>query len=239
MKDITDIDHTGLATLEIFNEAKKFNAWMYSKIANYVGNSVLEIGSGIGNITELISADLVYATDFSKHYVSILKEKFSNNLNISPRYFDITKINSANFEQNIDTIICLNVLEHIEDDDSALNNINTILDMNGFLLLLVPFSNSLYCETDRLLGHYRRYSIETLSSVVQRNGFSVIKIFHFNLFGGIGWYINGKIFNQSKLSGSSINLFEKLVPIFKVIESVRMPFGASLICIAKKNQQTD
>ena len=235
MEDITQLDKAGFATLEILNEAKKFNAWMYSKISANVGNSVLEIGSGIGNITELISSKFIYATDFSNHYIRILEKRFSNESNINVMHFDITNFNGENFKHQIDTVICLNVLEHIDNDLLAIKNIYRILDTGGYLLLLVPYSNLLFCEMDRLLGHFRRYSKKSLSNLIRNSGFTLIELSHFNLFGGIGWFVNGKVLRQKILSGSSVNLFEKLVPIFRVLEFLKIPFGASLICTAKKN----
>jgi ubiquinone/menaquinone biosynthesis C-methylase UbiE len=229
-------DQVGFKALQKLSDAKKFNKWMYSKITQYIRGNVLEIGAGIGNLTELIKSDRLYPTDISSNYLSILMKKFSNKNNIFPFKLDISTSYQIPIQEKINTIVCLNVLEHIEDDNKALKNMRNILATNGTLIILVPFSNLLYSNLDHLLGHFRRYTKRTLTNVVQSNGFEVNKIFYFNFFGGVGWFISGKFLKKKELSKKSILVFEKLVPFFKLLESMGSPFGASLICIAKKTK---
>ncbi len=232
------MDETGYLTLELLNEAKGFNEWMYSKIETYIGTNVLEIGSGIGNLTANIKAQKIYATDYSEEYVAILKDKFRDNKRIIPSHLDISQ-SKANIVDNIDTIVCLNVLEHIEDHYSAVRNMNKSLIPGGTLILLVPYSNILYSKLDELLGHFRRYTKKKLAGVVESGGFTVKKMFYFNLPGGIGWFVRGKILKEKTLSKTSIQAFEKLIPLFKIIEWFGVPFGASLICVASKIKEVE
>jgi SAM-dependent methyltransferase len=233
MSEIVDV--VGQETLEAFAAAPKFNRWLYSKFARYVGYNVLEIGAGLGNITECINAGRIIATDYSDGYVDFLTDKFAARAEVMVWKYDLVDTNIDLFaDKSIDTVICSNVLEHVEDDRKALQNLHGILAENGRLVLLVPYSMALYCEYDRLLGHYRRYTRRGLRQVLEENHFVVRRMFLFNFFGGIGWFVTGKILKRSTLAPRSIALFETLVPLLQVIEKWGVPFGASLVCVAEK-----
>ncbi len=208
-------DLVGERTLESFSETPRFNRWLLSKLSWGLGKTVLEIGSGIGNLTELIQAERIYASDFSQYYVDALKEKFAGRQDITPLRYDVLDANTGSLLQlKIDSILCSNVLEHVPEPDLALRNLFTILQPGGRLHLLVPFSPVLYCELDRQLGHYCRYTRHTLRERVVRAGFAVEKLFVFNFFGGVGWFVNGKLRGHHELDPDAVLLFDKLVSFF-------------------------
>ncbi len=229
-------DVVGYQTLEAFNDAPKFNRWLYDTMSPFVGSSVLEIGSGIGNITSLIKAEKILATDYSEQYVAVLKQKFAGDSRIRIERLDAGDGGDFRKLKNtpVDTILCSNVLEHIKDDQATVHNFFQVLCPGGRLLLLVPFSEKLYCGYDEELGHFRRYSRRSVRAVVEKNGFTVEKIFLFNFFGGIGWFLLGKVLKRRQLNGGAIGLYEKFVPVFSLLEKFGTPFGASVICIARK-----
>jgi len=234
--ELTQEDMVGENALMAFSEAPRFNDWLYRKIEPYVGHRILEIGAGIGNLTGCIRAEKVIATDYSDVYLNVLRGKFVSAAHITIDRFDLSGDDPSRFSsEQIDTVICLNVLEHVEDDDAGVRLIRNVLIPGGRLLLLVPYSQALYCDYDKQLGHYRRYTRTSVRDVVSRNGFTVERVFLFNLFGGIGWYVTGKIFHRSHLNPGSIRAFERFVPLFQRIEFFGAPFGASVICIARKN----
>jgi len=234
--DLPRQDKVGENTLLAFSEAPRFNHWLYRKIEPYVGNRILEIGAGIGNLTGCIHAEKIIATDYSDVYLNVLRGKFASTAQITIDRFDLSDDDPSRFSsEKIDTVICLNVLEHVKDDDAGVRLINDVLIPGGRLLLLVPYSQALYCDYDKQLGHYRRYTRTSVRDVVSRNGFTVERVFLFNLFGGIGWYVTGKIFHESHLNPGSIRAFERFVPLFQRIEFFGAPFGASVICIARKD----
>lgn len=231
-----DYDAIGEDALLALSEAPKFNRWMFTKIRQYIGDRVLEVGAGIGNITKWIRAEKIFATDCSDRRVDTLREKFVSAPHVTVDRFNLAGEDRSRFSsEKIDTVLCLNVLEHIEKDDESVRLMSDLLVPSGRLILLVPFSQTLYCEIDRQLGHFRRYSRERIREVVSGNGFTVERIFLFNLFGGIGWYVHGKIFRGSKLNPGLVHAFEKFVPLFRIIEFCGTPFGASIVCIARKN----
>jgi len=234
--DLPQQDMVGEDALLAFSEAPRFNHWLYSKIEPYVGHRILEIGAGIGNLTRCISAEKIIATDYSDRHLNTLRRKFVSAAHITIARFDLSGDDPSRFSsEQLDTVICLNVLEHVEDDDAGVRLLRDVLIPGGRLILLVPYSQALYCDYDKQLGHFRRYTRANVRDVVKRNGFTVERVFLFNLFGGIGWYVTGKIFHRSHLNSGSIQIFERFVPLFQRIEFFGAPFGASVICIARKD----
>jgi SAM-dependent methyltransferase len=234
--DLPQQDTVGEDALLAFSEAPRFNQWLYRKIEPYVGHRIIEIGAGIGNLTGYIRAETVIATDYSDRYLNVLRGKYVSAAHITIDRFDLSGDDPTRFSsEQIDTVICLNVLEHVEDDDAGVRLMRDVLSPGGRLLLLVPYSQALYCNYDKQLGHFRRYTRTSVRDVVSRNGFTVERVFLFNFFGGLGWYVTGKIFHKSHLNPGSVRAFERFVPLFQRIEFFGTPFGASVICIARKD----
>jgi len=233
--DGSRFDAVGEETLRALSEAPRFNRWLYAKVERYVGRKVLEVGAGTGNITECIRAERVVATDRSARYLGILRRKFASDPHVTVLEFDLSGGDPSRFApEGIDTVLCLNVLEHVEDDAACVRRMSGLLVPSGRLVLLVPYAPSLYCGIDRELGHFRRYSRNSVREVVSRNGFVVERVFLFNLFGGIGWFVRGKVFGDSRLRPGPIRAFERLVPLFRIAECLGTPFGASVVCIGRK-----
>ncbi len=236
-----EIDVVGYRTLETFSKATKFNKWLYSKFSNYVGQRVLEIGSGIGNLTVCINSKEIYATDYSDYYIEILKQRFIEKHNITVQKLDARRekdFRSLKAYGTFDTVICCNVLEHIKEDDMVIQNFNDSLVEQGNLILLVPFSQWLYCNYDRNLGHCRRYYRKDCINLLTAHNFVLERIFLFNFFGGAGWLVFGKLLRQEHIGSSLMGVYDKCVPVFSLIEKYGTPFGASIICIAKKSKKT-
>jgi SAM-dependent methyltransferase len=159
---------SGKKILENLAGAKKFTAWLYEKLKPYfkTGN-ILEIGSGNGTYSEKIikdfSASHIFLSDLDQELLSALKNKFSNNTNISLLKLDIARRDSFNFfPSGIDTAVAINVLEHVKQDTEALKNIYDRLNAGGRFIVLVPAHKFLYNAIDKAVGHYRRYSRQEL-----------------------------------------------------------------------------
>lgn len=231
----------GYSALERIAEAPRFNEWMYNTIRPYLLGDILEVGCGIGNISSYVIKDKksITLSDYDANYISLLKIRFGG----SPYVKNIIELDLARtafkkelapFAGSFDTIYLLNVLEHIEDDITAVNNLYYLLKPGGRLIVLVPSYRCLYSDMDRLLGHYRRYTISSLTQVIQKNKLHVIKAFHFNLLGMAGWYWN-KIFKQAEISQEKMNLFNKLVPVGKLLDKLFLnKVGLSTIIVAGK-----
>jgi len=198
----------------------------------------LEIGSGIGNITKLLfDRDLVIATDVEPKYLALLKNTFGKYKKFVIDHLDIPRAEIDRYRSyHIDSVICFNVLEHIEQDETALRKIFDLLDPGGRFLLLVPSHPWLYGSLDQHLGHHRRYRKKELRNTLEAMGFRVIYLKYFNRIGILGWFLNGKILRKKRLSSFQLSIFNLLVPIFKLETFFPLPFGTSLLAVGEKSE---
>lgn len=234
------LDPEGQETLEGLEGALAFNRWMYESIAPYCQGEILEIGSGIGNITSFFvaSKQKITASDLRPHYLEKLNEKFKGQGVPCVRIDAILENFTVEYKDQInkyDTIFALNVIEHIENDKLAIHNLSKLLKPGGRLIILVPAYQGLFNSFDRYLGHYRRYTAHSLSKVLVDAGASVEKSFYFNFTGILGWFTSGKMTRKKTIPKAHIKLYNFLVPVFKVMDKVILrKAGLSVISVAKK-----
>lgn len=241
MSESNPADPYGHTTLEAIAKADKFNEWMFKTIQPYIKGDVLEIGSGIGNISSFIlqSAGSVTLSDIDGGYCNILKNKFSGQKNlVSVLSIDLVdqKFDSKfqHLFDSFDSIIALNVVEHIENDDLAIKNCKKLLRQNGNLIILVPAFTQLYNSFDESLGHYRRYTIKQMNSLIG-NHLQPVHSQYFNFAGIFGWFISGSILKKKNISSSQMMLYNKLVPVFRLTDKILFNrVGLSVIVIAQK-----
>src|SRR5262249_30144828 len=234
---MTEESLTLTAALTQLAELDKYNYWIYQQIESAIGHCVLEIGSGTGNITQFLSAGdrEVVATDVVPSYRNELRRRFESNPRVSVGTFDLTTRNSEEFRTlQFDSVVCLNVLEHIEDDLFALDQMREVLAPGGMLALLVPAHRLLYGEFDRAVGHFRRYERSELADKLERMGFAVRELKFFSLLAMLPWLINGRILKRDYLPVGQANLANRLVPLLKLERLIGPPCGLSLIAIAQK-----
>jgi SAM-dependent methyltransferase len=226
-------EEKNLATM---SKATNYNRWLFRNISPYIGKSVLEIGGGVGSMTRFfIDHKLVVSTDVTDYNIRKLKDRFKGKRNFSVIKTDISRTTKDLENFKFDTVICINVLEHIENDVAALRNMRAVLSKGGRLVLLVPAFNSLYGTIDKADSHYRRYDKRTTIKKVEKAGFRISKVFYMNVPGFFGWYYHGRLVKAPVHPEGDISLFDKLVPIFSFFEKLfKPPFGLSLIIIAEK-----
>jgi glycosyltransferase involved in cell wall biosynthesis len=223
-------------TLRRMKKLGRYNQWIFSKFKPFLGRRVIEIGSGIGNITKfLMDRDLVIVTDMEQKYINHLENIFGKYKKFVIEKFDISGSDTERYHSyHIDSVICFNVLEHIEEDEKALKNIFNLLEPRGHLLLFAPSHRWLYGSLDRHLGHQRRYRKKELKNKLEAERFKVILLKHFNRIGILGWFLNGKILMRKKLPFFQLRIYDLLVPLFKLEDLFPLPFGTSLIAIAER-----
>ncbi|PWU04517.1 MAG: glycosyl transferase [Terriglobia bacterium] len=223
--------------LDAFSVAPRFNQWMADAIRPYVRKSVLEIGAGMGNLTRQLARGRkrYIATDIDEEHLSRLKTRLSHWVNLETCLCDVSR--ASDFESladSVDTVVCFNVLEHIEDDLAALRNLRSALAPGGRAIVLVPCGEEIFGQLDVILGHHRRYSVAQLRAVFERAGFVVEKVLEFNRISRPGWYITGKLLKRSRISRTQLKLFDKLVWLWRRVDPF-VPWPAtSLIAIAAK-----
>ena len=228
---------SGQEILDAFSHTPKFNHWMADTIRPFVGKRVLEIGAGMGNLTrQLISGRKLYvATDIDDEHMARLRVRLHHRLNLQVHRCDAANpADFVPFAGQMDTVICLNVLEHIEDHHRALRNIHSILMPGGRAIILVPQDQKIYGVMDEALGHYLRYSKELLQSRIEEAGFTVERILDFNRASRPGWYFSGRILKRRTVSRFQLWAFESLVWLWRRIDQ-RLPWpSVSIIAICVK-----
>jgi SAM-dependent methyltransferase len=237
MENFIEESLTLTATLNQLAEVSQYNRWIYDQIAPALGHRVLEVGSGTGNITEflLCGGREVVATDVVPSYRDELRERFRQQASLEISVFDLNRAAPHQFvEHPFDSVVCLNVLEHIADDLFALEQMKATLKDKGKLALLVPAHRLLHGAFDDAVGHFRRYGRRELRDRLMRAGFTVESLKFFNAAATLPWLINGRLLRRAYLPEGQVNMADRLVPLLKLEKIVGPPFGISLIAIARK-----
>ena len=235
-------DPVGLETLEALSDADKLNEWMYNTIKPFCKGPVLEIGSGIGNISQYFLQDAcdIMLTDLREEYCNLLHHKFEGRqhvlgikqVDLIDEEFD-TKF--ADQFEKYQTVYALNVVEHIENDTKAIENCYKLLQKGGNLIILVPAYQFLFNSFDTELGHFRRYTKQSLAKIFNSNNFKIIHRQYFNLAAMFGWFWYGKVLGRKILPKGPIDTYNKLVPIFKLTDKLVLNrIGNSVIIVGKK-----
>jgi 2-polyprenyl-3-methyl-5-hydroxy-6-metoxy-1,4-benzoquinol methylase len=231
----TDAGHS---TLDALSFAPRFNRWMADTIAPYIGQAVLELGAGMGNMSRHLSVHkkLYVATDVNGEYVNHLRKMFRRRPAISVCTLDATDATGIlAFGQRLDTVVCLNVLEHIEDDAATLRSIRTLLEPGGRLVLLVPNDPRAYGTVDKEIGHYRRYTTAGLAALLTATGYEVEHSLKFNRVSMPAWRFTGQVRKAKTLSPSALRVFDKLVWMWRKIDD-KLPWEpSSIIAVAKRS----
>jgi 2-polyprenyl-3-methyl-5-hydroxy-6-metoxy-1,4-benzoquinol methylase len=207
-----------------------------------LGKNIVEVGAGTGSFSEMVlgtKPERLALVEPSDLYAD-LTVNLSHNANGTKIDF-YNSIFSAVAEeitakQKPDSIIYVNVLEHIEDDSRELKLIYDSLGDGGRCFLFVPALMALYGEFDRKLGHFRRYTKPELEQKCQAAGFKILKSKYFDVAGVLPWYVNYRLFKSENLGGGAVNLYDKaVVPFFRKIESmVKVPVGKNILLIGEK-----
>jgi len=229
-------DVVGATTLERLAVAPRFNRWMFDRIAPWIGDAIVEIGSGIGNLSQfLVDRQRVLLTDTEPAYRAHLERRFGDLAHVRIRALTLPDLPPDLRGGVFDTVVCLNVLEHIEHDLAALIAMRDLVRRGGAVVLLVPAVPALYGQLDRALGHYRRYTPRGLRDVFGNAQLDVRHLEYFNLAGVPGWWLVGRVLKRSLLPQGSLRLYDALVPLFKLERFVPWRLGQSLIAIGRRS----
>jgi SAM-dependent methyltransferase len=218
--------------------AGNYFAWQSRLLLREVGQRVVEVGCGIGNFTGLLlDRELVVALDAEPACVEELRRRYGPRENLHTLVCDASGPEFLALAQfRPDSCVCVNVLEHIEDDAGALTAMARILAPGGLIVLLVPAFEALYGPIDRNLGHYRRYRRAGIVRLAGQAGLGIRKIRYVNAVGLAGWWVNAHLWKRQAQSDAQIAVFDRLVaPLMERVEAaIPPPFGQSLLAVLTK-----
>ncbi len=225
--------------LNLFSHAKNFKKYYYDLAKYYLSSSehVLEVGAGIGSQTLMFSSKVEFTSwtcvEPDDKNLSTLKSKFIHDKRFS---FVSASLDDFHTDQKFDLILLADVLEHMPNDFSALKYLLSLLADNGTLLIYVPACQFLFSNFDSSIGHFRRYSIPTLSQIVP----SKKSIYCIKYFDSAGFILS--LLNKLFLRSSSPNLKQILfwdriiVPLSTVFDRLlNFKFGKNIFCVIKND----
>lgn len=229
----------GAITLRRMAQLQPYNRWLHERFEHRLGQRILEVGSGVGNQTRYFVNDRerVVASDIEPHYVRELAARFGERKHVRIASYSFPLSTDARGElerESLDTIVCMNVLEHIEDDQSTLRDFQSVLMPGGRLVLLVPSIKALYGTLDVHLHHFRRYDKAALEQLVRDSGFDIEEIRFLNRLGVFGWWLNSRVLKRTVLPKGQLSAFKWIMPLLKLEEKRPPSFGMSLLVVARK-----
>ena len=221
------------AELDNFDKATIWRKYIFFQIKKFIKGNVLEVGAGIGSFTNNYKnlPNKITLSQIDQENLSLIKKKFKDaNINFTG---DLTK----NIKRNFDTIMYLNVLEHIEDDTKEINEAFQKLNPGGFLVILVPAHNNLYSEFDKAIGHFRRYEIKYFRNLKVNNS-KLIKLNFLDSAGYFLYYIN-KIFFKKEVYPSKLKIYiwdKFFTPITFILDKILFyKFGKNILYVIQKS----
>ncbi|MFN8543092.1 MAG: glycosyltransferase [Candidatus Binatia bacterium] len=227
-------EDAGFTTLRRLDGLKRYSGFLWDLMRPFVGRRILEVGSGIGAMTRhLASREHVVATDLDPEYLDLLRRTHGDRPNVEVRPLDLAQLAQAGFPpDSFDTIVCANVLEHIEDDVGVLRAMRGVLAPEGRVILVIPALARLYGAIDRAIGHHRRYSRAEIVRKLEAAGLTAEHVRFFNVPGVFGWYLNAVLLRRTTVPGFQARINDALVPLLRVERWLHPPFGMSLLVVA-------
>ncbi len=233
-------DHTGFYTLTAVANANRYNQWTLRKVRRYLGQRLLEAGAGIGNLSQLLlHRERLMLVDHEPLYVSRLQCRFGHLDNVRVRNLDLTDPDSVTEQcagEQLDTIYCSNVVEHMEDDVTVLASFHDTLTPGGHCIIVVPAGPRLYTSIDASLGHHRRYTRRQLSRKMESAGFTIVHTERFNRLGSIGWAFSGHVLRRRAISPNQMIWFDRLLPLARILDRLLPWRGMSMIVVGRAGE---
>ena len=216
----------GKVTLDAIEHAPKFNRWMYDSVKPWLGKRVAELGVRPRQHEQFLPAPRPRPAHRLPR--SITSNRFASagdtkrNLAFAQTRYDAARrLPSSCTEFAPDSVVFLNVLEHIEDDRAVLQNLFEHVPTGCRIVVLVPFGMKLYSDFDKELGHFRRYESGELEAKLRDAGFDVEHQFYFNKAGELAWYVANTLGKRRKLTPSQLRIYNFLTPAFRVADKLR------------------
>ena len=231
------VEPYGRGSLNNITGTPQYVSWMTSLLRPHLRATVLELGAGIGNIAGRLMGKRAHyiASEKDPLYLHALRNRFLRTPNVSVRKLDPGSARDFEpLDDSVESVLCLNVLEYVDDPQITLAAIRQTLQVNGILLVLVPQGPGLYGSIDKTLGHRRRFEAQEIRQLLESNGFELERWYQLNKIGAPAWWFYGRVLNSKHISKVTLKLFDKTVWLWRWIEPVLPWKGVSLIAVAKR-----
>jgi len=231
------VEAYGRAFLNNLTGTPQYLSWLAGLLRPYLGDTILELGAGIGNLTgRLMGRRLHYAaTEKDPLYLHSLNNRFLRTPNVSVMKLDPER--PEDFAQTggpFDTVLCVNVLEYAADPGALFESARQVLKTGGSIVLLAPQGPALFGSLDKTLGHLRRFSKPELRMLLEKHGFKVQRMLNLNKISTPAWWFYGKLLHRSRISKVMLKVFDKTVWIWRRIDGLLPWRGLSLVVVATK-----
>lgn len=222
-------------------DQSRYRRYQLDLIAPHCGRSVLEVGAGLGEFSaQFTGLERLVVTDVDPEAVEVMRSRFADRPEVEVQQLDVAKLDGAELDvaEPVESLVAINVLEHIEDDAGALARLATLVRPGGTVVMFVPGYEQLYGDFDRRVGHVRRYTPKVLAEAFTRAGLEVEVTKPVNLLGGLAWWLAVRKGGAGSPNPKLVAVYDRVVvPVTRLIERViRPPFGQSVLGVARVPQ---
>ena len=212
-------------------------SWLASTLRPYLGDTVLELGAGMGNLTgRLMSKRLRYiAAEKDPLYLHALTNRFLRTPSVESRSIDPESLGSVDdLKEQVETALCVNILEYSPRPETILTALHGVLRPGGKVVVLSPCNPNLFGSLDKSVGHLRRFSAQDLRQLLEQSGFAVEECFSMNKAGAFAWWVNSKLFRSSRISRITLKIFDVNVWFLSRIDKFLPWGGLSIVTVGRK-----
>ena len=223
--------------LDSLAEAKNYYSWVLRQFEPYLGETVIEVGAGIGTFSEFLMksprVSKLVAIEPASNTLPHLNARFAGNENVEVRPGYLSDHFSG---LSANALAAVNVLEHVQDDKAFLEQAYAAIVPGGHLLLFVPALPAIYGSLDKVFEHYRRYTKSSLRKVIESAGWKPRRIAYMNFPGIAAWFMAGKVLQKTSIAPGDAKIYDRLVvPWLSKLEGmIPPPIGSNLIAIATR-----
>ena len=226
--------------LEVLADLPNYYGWIADLFRPWVKGCTMEIGTGIGTITRHIfdKADELILVEPSAHLTQLLPTAIAESKKVTIHNQMLETHLPGMPDESCDTVVMVNVLEHIEDDGEALQSLFRVLKPGGHLLLFVPALQFLFSELDRKHGHFRRYHLAPLEFKLNGHGFRIREKRYFDFAGVLPWWLINTVGKKTDFNSAMAVTYDRyIVPVTRFMERwISPPFGKNILIIAERTE---
>ncbi|MGH9666165.1 MAG: methyltransferase, partial [Bryobacteraceae bacterium] len=226
----------GRAFLNNLNGTPQYLSWMARVLRQYLGDTVLEIGAGIGNLTgRLMGKRIRYvATESDPLYLHALRNRFLRTPNVCVAHLNPAEPEALqNWRGAFDTVLCVNVLEYQADPAALVRQLRDTIGPGGDLVILVPQGPSLFGTIDETLGHRRRFRAAEVRQMLEGAGLHVERLHQLNKIGMPAWWLFGRVLRRRQINKLTLKMFDKTAWLWRRVDGILPWRGLSLVAVAR------